>query len=185
MQIQMRSLLLTTLGVFALGTALIFTSCKQDKCKAVVCAYDGHCNEDGSCSCEVGYEGERCETITRAKYKGVWNVTEDGTLSNPANYALSVEDGTNIDEIIIRNINNKSNSQITAKVVRDTMYIANQEFHSSDNQTYTIEGKGYIIPESFYGLNGKMIVRYKVTNPTGEVNFYGMGGNDNPSVWNK
>lgn len=185
MHIQMRSFLLTTLSIFAFTAAIVFTSCKEEKCKSIVCAYDGTCNEeDGSCACINGYEGERCETATRDKFKGVWSVTEDGTLSNPAFYAVSVENGTNIDEVMIRNINNKSNAEIVAKVKADTIYIANQEFIAADG-TYSIEGKGSIVPESFYGANGKLILKYKITSSEGEVNYYGMGGSNNPSIWTK
>lgn len=55
-----------TVGIFS--TTLI-VSCNQDKCKDVVCNNGGTCNEtDGSCNCAVGYEGENCETLSRAKF---------------------------------------------------------------------------------------------------------------------
>lgn len=184
MQIKMKSFLLTVLSIFAISSLVVLSSCKEDKCKAIVCAYGGTCNDDGSCECITGYEGERCETVTRYKFKGVWNVMEDGTQSSPANYAVSVENGTHIDEVLIRNVNNKSNAEITAKVKGDTIYIHNQQFVAADG-TYSIEGKGYAVPENFYGDHGKLIISYKVTSPDGVDNLYGLGGSNNPSIWTK
>ena len=184
MRIQMKSFLLTTLSVFALTSAVFLSSCKEDKCKAVVCAYDGTCNEDGSCSCVVGYEGERCETVTRDKFKGVWNVTEDGTNSNPQVYAVSVENGNKIDEVLVRNFNNKFNAEVTAQVKGDTIYVAQQQM-TSGGDIYTVEGKGYAVPETFYGLHGKLVLSYKVTSPDGSINDFGTGGGQNPAIWTK
>lgn len=184
MRIQMKSFLLTTISVFAITSAVFMTSCKEDKCKALVCAYGGNCNSDGSCTCTVGYEGERCETVTRDKFKGVWNVTEDGTASNPQVYAISAEDGTNIDEVLLRNFNNKFNAEVTAQVKGDTIYIAQQQM-TSGGAAYTVEGKGYAVPEAFYGLHGKLVLSYKVTAPDGTVNDFGTGGGQNPAIWTK
>jgi len=180
----MKSFLLTTLSVFALTSAVFLSSCKEDKCKAIVCAYGGTCNDDGSCSCVIGYEGERCETITRDKFKGVWNVTEDGTNSNPQVYAVTVENGNNIDEVLLRNFNNKFNAEVIAKVKTDTIYISQQEMTAGDG-VFMVEGKGYIVPETFYGLHGKLVLNYKVTASDGSVNDFGTGGGQNPSIWTK
>jgi hypothetical protein len=184
MRNQMKTFLLTAMGVFALFSTLTITSCSEDKCKTTVCAYGGVCNDDGSCTCPTGYEGERCETITREKFKGTWNVTEDGTASSPAQYAVSVEDGGAIDEVVIRNFYNLFNKEITAKVKGDTIYIAPTEIEVGED-TKTIEGKGYAVPEAYYGLHGKLVLSYKVTSGDGGVNDFGLGGGTNASIWVK
>src|SRR5690606_34343300 len=158
---QMKTFLLTAMGVLAIFSTVSMTSCKEDKCKTTVCAYNGVCNEDGSCTCQTGYEGERCETITRDKFKGAWRVTEDGTSSNPAQYAVSVENGAQIDEVKIRNFYNLFDAEITAKVKGDTIYIARQTVMVGEDQK-TIEGKGYAVPEAYYDLHGKVILSYSV-----------------------
>ncbi len=182
---KMKTFLLTAMGVFALFSAVTLTSCKEDKCKVTVCAYGGVCNDDGSCTCQTGYEGERCEVITRDKFKGAWRVTEDGTKSNPAQYAVSVEDGNNIDEVKIRNFNNQFNDEIIAKVKGDTIYIAAQTLRVGEDEK-TIEGRGYAVPEAFYGAHGKLVLMYRVSTSDGEVDDYGTAtGEANASIWTK
>lgn len=46
----------------------------QTNVKNVTCAYSGAC-ENGLCKCQIGYEGDHCETIVRDKFKGVYSVT--------------------------------------------------------------------------------------------------------------
>lgn len=184
MRNQMKTFLLTAMGVFAIFSTITLTSCKEDKCKGTVCAYGGVCNEDGSCTCQTGYEGERCETITRNKFKGAWRVTEDGTTSNPAQYAVSIEDGGNIDEVQIRNFYNRFDRIVTAKVKGDTIIITSQPVQVGE-ETYTVEGKGYAVPEAFYDLHGRLILSYRVTSSDGSVNEFGMNGATNASTWTK
>jgi len=180
----MKNILLTAIGIFALFTSITLVSCNPDKCKSTVCAYGGVCNEDGSCTCQTGYEGERCETITRNKFKGAWRVTEDGTISNPQQYAVSVEDGENVNEVVIRNFYNLFNSFVHATVSGDTIYIPQQQIQVGED-TKTIEGKGYAVPEAFYDLHGKLILSYSVTSSDGSINEFGLNGNNNTSLWTK
>ena len=180
----MKTFLLTAMGVFAIFSTITLTSCKEDKCKTTICAYSGLCNDDGSCTCQTGYEGERCETITRSKFVGTYTVTEDGTSSNPAQYAVGVENGNAIDEVKIRNFYNLSNVQIFAKVKGDTIYIATQSVTVGED-TKTIEGKGYLVPEEYYNLHGKLILNYRVQSSDGSVNDFGLGGGNNSSIWTK
>jgi len=172
------------MGVCAIFSTVTFTSCKEDKCKATVCAYGGVCNDDGSCSCQTGYEGERCETITRNKFKGTWRVTEDGTSSNPAQYATSIENGTAIDEVVIRNFYNLINPVVVAKVKGDSIYIAPQQVQVGED-VMTVEGRGYAVPEAFYGLHGRLVLSYRVTSSDGSVNEFGLNGATNASIWTK
>jgi len=180
----MKTFLLTAIGAIAIFSTVTLTSCKEDKCKATVCAYGGVCNEDGSCTCQTGYEGERCETVTRSKFLGAWRVIEDGTTSGPGNYATSIEAGNNIDEVTIHNFYNKFNPLITAKVKGDTIYIASQQVKIGEIN-YTIEGKGYAVPEAYYDLHGKMILSYSVTTSEGDIDQFGQDGASNVSTWTK
>lgn len=180
----MKSLLKATiLASFSL-TGVFFTSCDQDKCKAMVCANNGVCNSDGSCTCPTGYEGNKCEVVTRDKFKGAWNVIEDGSISSPENYAISIQDGTEIDQVIIRNFNNFANSLVVARVQGDTIYIPLQNMEQ-EGEIKSVEGKGYFKFEEYYGLHGKMEVKYRVIDSEGNVNDYGYRGGGYPSEWVK
>lgn len=181
----MKKILLAGVAVFAVFTTITFTSCKENYCKGTVCAYGGNCNEDdGSCSCQTGYEGERCETITRNKFKGAWRVIEDGTTSNPATYSVSVEDGQAINEVIIRNFYNKFNPVVKATVKGDSIFIATQQIVVGED-TMTVSGVGYAVPEAFYDLHGKLVLSYRVSSADGSVNEFGINGATNASIWTK
>jgi hypothetical protein len=189
----MKPFLLTTFGALALfTTATTFTSCKEDKCKATVCAYYGICNQaDGSCTCQTGFEGARCETITRSKFIGVWRVTESGSSSNPQQYAVSIEpvgqdnaDNKSINQVTLRNFYNLFDPLITATVKGDTIYIASQTVTVGETD-YTIEGKGYLTPEPFYALYGQLVLAYSVKSDDGSVNYFGENGATNFSIWIK
>jgi hypothetical protein len=189
MRNSMKKLLLSAAGIFAAFSALTLTSCEEDKCKTVRCAYNGQCNDDGSCTCVTGYEGERCETISRDKFKGVWTVVEDGTTSNPAQYAVTVRDGGEIDQVWIKNFYNSYNEEVVGKVLNDTLIIPAQKLQTNDTtpgrQYKTVEGKGWAVPEGYYGLHGKMLLQYKVTAEDGTVNEFGWRGAGTASEWTK
>lgn len=181
----MKKYLLTAVGSLALFSAVSITSCTEDKCKSVVCAYNGSCNEeDGSCTCQVGYEGDRCEEIVRDKFKGVWGVAESGSSTGPISYAVSIEDGTSIDQVEIRNFYNLFDASAIANVKGDTLYIPLQNLTDGE-EVLSIEGKGHIDKEGYYGLQGRLILRYKVTASDNSVNNFGMNGAENPSIWTK
>ncbi|MBX9449033.1 MAG: calcium-binding EGF-like domain-containing protein [Taibaiella sp.] len=181
----MKSILKSTLFAAAVFAGAGLTSCQPDKCETMLaCANNGVCNSDGSCTCPLGYEGPRCETTSRDKFKGSWNVIEDGSISNAMNYTVSVQDGVEIDQVIIRNFNNFSNGTVYAKVLLDTVVIPNQQMEQ-DGELKTVEGKGYFVFEEIYGLHGKLVLKYRVIDKDGIVNDYGYRGAGNPSEWLK
>lgn len=181
----MKSILKSSLFVAAIFTGASFSSCTQDKCETMLaCANNGECLSDGSCACPVGYEGPRCETTTRDKFLGSWNVIEDGSISSAANYALSVQKGTEIDQVIIRNFNNFSNGIVTAKVYLDTIIVPNQMMEQ-DGEIKTVEGKGYFVYTEHYPLHGVLQMNYRVIDKDGIINDFGYRGAGYPSEWKK
>lgn len=181
----MKSILKSTIFAAAIFTGIGFSSCTQDKCETMLaCANNGECLSDGSCECPVGYEGPRCETTTRDKFLGSWNVIEDGTISSAANYTLSVQKGTEIDQVIIRNFNNFSNGIVTAKVYLDTIIVP-QQMMEQDGEIKTVEGKGYFVYSEHYPLHGKLQMNYRVTDKDGIINDFGYRGAGYPSEWKK
>jgi hypothetical protein len=69
-----RSILLTAfLAIIVISSVVYISSCKKkDKCMGVVCLNLGNCDE-GNCTCPVGYEGSRCELLSRDKIVATFN----------------------------------------------------------------------------------------------------------------
>lgn len=180
----MKNIIITSVVTLLTFVSVTFYSCKPDKCKQVNCAYSGVCKE-GACVCQTGYEGEHCETITRDKFKGIWNVKEDGTVSSVAEYTLSMEKGDKINEVVIKNLQNYlADVKVWGVTYKDTLTIPYQTLSNG----YTIEGWGYIVDTNplnqHYYQHAILTVYYKVTDLLGVVNEYGSGGSQ-PSVWMK
>lgn len=179
MKARLKTILLTALGAMATFSAITYTSCTPDKCKAINCAYGGVCDE-GNCTCASGYEGTHCETITRDKYTDVWTVFEKGSTSTATQYSVSIDNGTNITDITIKNFQNRFTDLVSGYVKGDTLYIPQQTVNGN-----TVQGIGYLADDKYYSQNGRMIVKYKVTDMNGITNDFGLDGVADPSVWNK
>lgn len=178
MKARLKTFLLSSFGSIALFTAVTYTSCNNDPCKAIVCAAGGVCN-DGDCICASGYEGNQCETETREKFKGIWYVTEDGTISATAQYTISVESGNNVTDLQISNFRNSFTVPVNAYVKADTLYIPQQTINNN-----TVQGIGYIADDRFYGIHGILRLRYSVKDASNVTDDFGLGAG-NVSVWNK
>ncbi len=179
----MNKIIVTTLAVFGLFAIITINACKQDKCKHVSCAYASICKE-GKCICNVGYEGVQCETVSRDKFKGIWDINEDGTLSSAAQYSVSIENGAKVNEVVIKNFQNNFVTNVVGIVYRDTLTIPIATYGN-----YTVEGKATIIDtdplNQHYYQHAVMNVTYKVKNNTTlNVDEYGTNG-AGPSIWAK
>jgi hypothetical protein len=146
--------------LFVAITAFTFTatSCTEDKCKEVVCANGGSCDEKtGACVCASGFEGTDCKTLSRAKFLNAngYQVVEDGTLSASATYAVGVTaSGVDSTSLLISNVYDAFANTVKATVTGpSTFAIARQE---PDADKYFVEGTGT--------LSGNIItLKYKVT----------------------
>ena len=167
-----------SLALFGL-TAVTYTSCTEDKCKGIICAYGGTCNE-GRCTCPTGYEGPQCETINRVRFQGDWYVNEDGTQSNAAQYTVSIEPDGDATHIKMTNFYNHLLQDVKATVLGDTLTIPQQVINN-----FTVEGWGVIVDDLHYGEHGRIELYYYVTDGnTGSTDRYGIGGGSS-SKWNK
>lgn len=179
----MRYIVLTTLATLFAFSTVLFNSCEPDLCKNISCAYGGTC-KDGSCLCQTGYEGEFCETISRDKFKGIWNVNEDGTITSVAQYSINIENGDKINEVKITNFQNHFTEKVIAVAYKDTLTIPYQVFTNG----YKVEGWATITDTNplnqHYYQHAIMNFYYKVTDNNGFVNEYGSGG-AGPSLWSK
>ena len=67
-----RSILLTAFLIIVVFFSVIYTACQKDKCNNVVCLNLGVC-DGGNCFCLTGYEGLRCEKLSRDKLVATFN----------------------------------------------------------------------------------------------------------------
>ncbi len=182
MKARIKSFALSAIGALTIFSAVTYTSCNNDPCKAIVCAYGGTCIE-GECNCPSGYEGTHCEIVTREKYKGVWTVFEDGTSTMPNNYEVRFSLGEGNTDLLISNFYNKfPGNDINARVKGDSIFIPQQTF-----QNNTIEGWGYLDWEdddNFYPEHGEITMYYKVVNSDGKTDDFGINSGQ-PSKWNR
>lgn len=182
MKIPFKKLVIPLVAVGALFTSLVTSSCNRDKCKTVVCAYNGVCNQ-GACTCQSGYEGSSCETITRNKYLGNWTVYEKGSTSNAAQYQVSIVAADKITDVAIINFNNYFTVPIKGTVKGDSIIIPNQQYDGK-----VLFGIGYIYSNVTYGQFGAISLSYEVIDTaTLRVDDYGYNAVDlsDPSAWNK
>lgn len=179
MKARIKSVILSAIGVIGAFSMATYSSCNSDKCKTITCAYQGVCNE-GKCICQSGYEGPQCETVTRKKYLGTWVVTENGSITDASQYTVAVVAGPNMTEVRIKNFRNFIMDDVNAFVKKDSIYIPQQSM-----QGQTIIGYGWVEDEKYYGDNGRIVLKYKVTDDaTGASDDFGYEGGD-PSLWNK
>jgi hypothetical protein len=180
MKARLKTIILSAIGAISAFTTVTLTSC-DDKCKSIVCAYEGVCNE-GKCLCKTGYEGPQCETLTRQKFLGTWVATENRTLNNSkgVQYTLSLEPGPNLSEVRIKNLYNLFEEDVNAFVKGDSIYVPQQ-----DLENYRVVGTGWIEIDKYYGENARITMKYKVTNQSnGTTDYMGVDGGD-ASLWNK
>ncbi len=188
MKASIKTIMLSALGAIAAFATVTYSSCKSDPCKAIVCANGAVCN-DGSCTCPSGYEGTQCETTMRDKFLGVFVVLEKGSTSNTAQYAVSVEKGTAVTDIKIKNFGNRFLDAVEAYVKGDTVYIPQKTYDGR----WEVQGIGVYQPDpsDFYGKHGKLTLKYSVrdlTLPnTAPLDDFGLSELKlaEPSLWNK
>jgi hypothetical protein len=182
MRFPLKTVFIASLVTLTAFLSSVYFSCNRDKCKTIVCAHGGVCNE-GSCICPSGYEGSNCETTSRDKFLGNWRVFEKGSITNAAQYPISIVPTTAITEVVIKNFYNYFRTNIKATIAGDTIYIPNQQYEGK-----VIFGVGYIYTNVTYGQYGAISMRYEVIDTaTQAVNDFGIYPPDlsEPSNWNK
>ncbi|MCF8451332.1 MAG: calcium-binding EGF-like domain-containing protein [Taibaiella sp.] len=183
MKFPFKTIIISSLATIAAFTAVVYTSCNRDKCKTIVCANGGVCN-DGACTCASGYEGTNCEKVSRDKFLGNWTVFEKGSITLAAQYPISIEPTTDVYDVVIKNFYNYFRTPIKATVVGDSLFIPNQQYEGK-----VLFGVGYIFSNVTYGQYGAIEMRYSIIDTaTQKVNDFGYNAainNSDPSLWNK
>ncbi len=181
MKARLKTIVLSAMSVIAAFTAVTYTSCNNDKCKAIVCAHDGVC-KDGACICKAGYEGTQCEIVTKDKYKGVWNVFEKGTYTDANQYQVSIDYGPDATRMVINGFYDAVNGQVTMNIEGDNITIPQQKV----DDRWVIQGTGTLKYDAFYANHGTLTVRYTImdTQDANRVNDFGVNSGK-PSVWSR
>ena len=183
MKARLKTITTTTLLSFSVFAAIVLPSCNRDQCKSIVCAYGGVCN-NGSCTCPSGYEGTNCETISRNKFLGNWSVFEKGSITEAAQYPISISEGDKITDVLITNFYNYFTGPVLGSIIHDTLFIPNQQY-----QGKVLFGVGYVYTSVTYGQNGAINMAYEIVDTaTQAVNDFGYNSildHSDASSWNK
>ncbi len=185
MKAPFNSVFISAIATFIIFGSFMYVSCNRDKCKTIVCAHNGVCNQ-GACICPSGYGGTNCETVLRQKFLGNWQVFEKGSTTNAAQYAISIVEGSKITDVKIINFYNYFTVPIkgyVAGVNGDTLYIPNQQY-----QGKVTFGVGHIYSSTTYGAFGSLNMCYEVVDTATDIpNDFGYYPADlsAPSAWNK
>lgn len=67
-----QNILLAAALILSVLSAVLYTSCNKNKCHNVTCLNQGKC-DGGNCVCPVGFEGNRCQTLSRNKFISTYN----------------------------------------------------------------------------------------------------------------
>jgi len=183
MKTPLKTIQIIALIAFSAFASVTYTSCNRDECKTIVCANQGVCN-NGACTCPLGYEGTNCETVSRDKFIGNWSVFEKGSITQAAQYPISISAGVNITDVVITNFYNYFTVPVNATVNNDTLFIPNQQY-----QGKVLFGVGYIYTNTTYGQYGSINMEYEIVD-TATLNVDDFGYNSivdhsAASAWNK
>jgi len=134
---------LLAIGAFSLVT---YTSCTKeddpiDPCAAVLCGPNGDC-VNGTCVCDLGYEGAGCATESRTKFIKSWNASDQIGTTNLV-YTVAIGTGANVTNVIISNAfsDNFFSNTINATVSDNTITIPEQQPDGSGSN-FKVSGTG-------------------------------------------
>jgi hypothetical protein len=124
-------------AILAMAFGLMITqSACTDPCKNVECNF-GTC-EEGTCKCDVGYEGTNCDAAVRTKFLGTYAFSENCNTGQDSYTVTITTVDADIQKIRISNIYN-AGLATEATVSGTSLTIASQSFG-----TATISGSGSI-----------------------------------------
>ena len=165
-------------AAFLLGSiSLGIQSCTKDPCENVVCQNGGVSEADGEdclCDCEIGYEGDRCETEERAKFLATYTVSERQNLGTPYSFTASIVSvSADVTKVALTGFSDGLfASPIIATISGTSIIIANQD---PDSDGYIVSGSGTI-------SNTTITLQFTITGDDGSGNIV---TDDYQSQWTK
>ena len=134
---------LTLLIFMALGSSVLFNSCKDEPCDDQVCLNGGTCN-DGDCDCPVAFEDQNCGTETRAKFISQYSCSNscEPTLTYNQTVTKSASD---VARFIVNDMGGVSGLNVSCRVTGGNVFtIDSQTLVDGDGDTWVISGSGSI-----------------------------------------
>jgi hypothetical protein len=163
-----RSLTGFYIALFATCFIAINSSCTRDKSNSISCVNGGVYN-NGSCTCPIGYQGTNCQTISRQAFLGNWTATGKGTITEGAQYPVSVQAGNpDINDITFTNLSPNYTSPVNAYVINSNLYIPYQTQQGNSIQgtgalTTTASGTTIVISDTVTNLTTNTITVTVIT----------------------
>ena len=133
---------IVSVGVFSV---VVYTSCKKDKCDNVVCQNQGAC-DGGICYCPTGYEGIRCEELTRDRFVATYNGNDSCSRYSEGQYPIYF---TTVPEkpleLMMKNLLNSLDDSAIATIQSLDSFV----FNGANNST-TYRGYGVMRNDSLW-----------------------------------
>jgi len=120
---------------------LLLGGCK-DECDSVNCLNGGTCDE-GNCNCTSGFEGDLCQTATRDKFFGTYNVNESCDFGNDTYQMVVTASGAGPNRILLNNFFNIG-VIATGTVSGNSVNLPSQTANVQ-GQSWTFNGSGQIV----------------------------------------
>ena len=134
----LRNILLTAVLIIIGLSATTYFACKKDKCVNVICLNLGAC-DNGNCTCPVGYEGLRCDTLSRDKFIYTFNGGDECYIPSVyTQYHITfLADTSNPLQMLMKNFrNNQFDSAFC------TMWSTDSFSFNGNNNSTTFNGTG-------------------------------------------
>ncbi len=144
-----------TITVFSVA---VYSSCNKNKCDKVVCLNLGACDA-GNCVCPVGFEGLRCESLSRDKFIFTYNGGDSCTGPKFNKYAIYMH-AVLTDSVTMTMLNLLGNIQDSATC---TMQATDSFSFIGSNNSTTFTGTGKLKNDSLWLV-------YHVTHDTTSYN---------------
>lgn len=123
----------TAVVFMSIASAVTYTSCTRDSCKAIKCRNGGVCN-DQFCMCPDGYEGTQCEILSRQKfigrYYGITKINDLPVTRDSAEITSYIGSSIAVETWVYSRLPEKMNG----KAMGDEVYI-----NSTDGKAVTLK----------------------------------------------
>lgn len=147
---SIKNIVLGAFVILAAFCAVTYSSCSKknsnpdNPCLSITCQNGGVCDSaSASCTCATGYEGSRCDTVSRTKFIKTWAATDVNVATSvalsPYSSVISAA-STAVTDVLIGNFSSGYfTNAVKATVTHNTITIASQQ---PDNDGFSVAGTG-------------------------------------------